>query len=81
LATGSWLVITVGDPGVPIFNHLQEIVPMGLLERGEAPVVEDQNVRLGQPRKELGVRSFRSGERELIEQTQRAQSIVNCPAS
>ena len=60
------------DPCVPIFNHLQEIVPMGLLERGEAPVVEKENVGLGQPCEELGVRSLRSGELESIEQARNA---------
>ncbi len=61
-----------GDHGraqaVAVVHDLVEVAAFGSTDLGEAPVVEDEHVRLGQASQEASVASIGVGEREFVEE-------------
>ena len=52
----------------PIFDHLQEISPLRLGERREQPIVDRDQIELGEFGEQPGIRAVASTDRELVEQ-------------
>ena len=53
--------------GVAVVEDLEEVVPSLSRERGEPPVVEDEEPGPGEPLDDLGIRSVAPGEGEFVE--------------
>jgi hypothetical protein len=61
-----------GDDGrsalMAVVDDFEEIAPLLAGERGEAPIVEDEQIDAGQGLEEPGITSIAAGERESLEQ-------------
>jgi hypothetical protein len=57
-----------GPPSVAILEKFEHIVALGIGERGEAEVVEDKELGLGETVQELGVGAVGPGEGEFAEE-------------
>lgn len=59
-------------PGVAVVEDLEQVVAPLTGERGEAPVVEDEEPGSGEPLDELGVGAVPAGEGEFVEEPREA---------
>jgi hypothetical protein len=57
-----------GAGAVAVFEHLEQIVPLGLGGVAQAQVVEDQQLRPAQLAQQLGIGAVRLGQTELVEE-------------
>jgi hypothetical protein len=57
-----------GTAAVAVFQDLEQVPAFGVRERSEAPVVEDQQLRLRELRQQLGVGPVSASERQFTEQ-------------
>jgi hypothetical protein len=64
-----------GTPAVAVFEEFKNIVALGVGEWGQAEVVEDEELGLGQTVEELGVGAVGPGERELAEEPGEAVEV------
>ena len=62
-----------GPAARAILDHLQQIASFPVADRGEAPVIEDQEIGLAELRKHLAVRAIAARDRELREEPRQAQ--------
>src|SRR5690606_16451426 len=58
---------------VAVLEHFEAIATLGVGERGEPPVIEDQQVGLREPSQELGVGAVGTSERHLAEEPAHAE--------
>lgn len=56
-----------------IFDHLQQIPPLAISNRGETPVVEDQEISFPQLREHFAVRAITARHREIGQEARQAQ--------
>jgi hypothetical protein len=68
--TGTWLVICVAACSGAVLEDLEEIAPLGGRERGEAPIIDRQEIHLGQTREHAGVGAVAAGDMKLVEQVE-----------
>ena len=54
-STGTWLASSVPAAGVAVVEYLEEVVPSLSRERGEPPVVKDEEPGPGAPLDDLGI--------------------------
>ena len=52
-----------------IIKHLQQIIALGLIERRQPPIVEDQQIRLGQRGQALAEAPVAMGDPQFLEET------------
>jgi hypothetical protein len=62
-----------GPAVIAIFEEFQEVPAIVITERGEAPVVENEDVCLGQGGHELHIAAIAFGERKLLEESGETQ--------
>ncbi len=54
-----------GPTARPVFDQFQEITAFAVADRREAPVVQDQEIRLAELREDFAVRAVAARDREL----------------
>jgi hypothetical protein len=57
-----------GSAAVAVFKDLEQVAAFGIRERSEAPVIEDEQLRLRELRQQLGVGAVSACERQITEQ-------------
>ncbi len=66
-----------GAPPGALLDELQEIAPFAVAERGEPPVVEDEQIGLGQRLHELSIRAIRARVHEFFAQEPREAHVAH----
>jgi hypothetical protein len=61
-----------GTAAISVLQDLQEVVAGAVIERGETPVVEDQQIDAAERAQEARVAAVAAGERQIVEQTRDA---------
>lgn len=60
-----------GPSFTPIFDDLEEVTPFGIGERREQPIINRQQIELGDFREEPGIGSIAATDGEFVEQARR----------
>ncbi len=62
-----------GGDAVPVVGNLQEVAPRLCVERGEAPIVEDQQADPGKAGEQLGIAAVGAGQGEVLDQARQVE--------
>ena len=57
-----------GPAIMAVFEELQQVAAVFITERGQAPVIENEDIGLGQGRHELPITSIAFGDRKFLEE-------------
>ena len=70
--TGSWLAMSVRGAFGAVLDHLDEVSPLGVAQRREHPVVDREQVELGQAGEQPGVGAVAAADGQLVQQARHA---------
>jgi len=70
-----------GPPRAPIFDHFEQIAALAIAERGQAPIIEDQEVGLRELLEEAPVGAIAPRRRQLAEEAREADVADDVPLS
>src|SRR5262249_2123540 len=60
-----------GSSFTPIFDHLQEVAALGIRERCQEPIVDSEEIELGQLREQPRIRAIAATDGEFVQQARR----------
>ena len=69
---GSWLAMSVEARSARSFDDLGEVAPLGVAQRREHPVVDGEQVELGQAGEQPGVGAVAAADGQLVQQARHA---------
>ena len=64
--------MSVDAPFAAIFDDLQQVAPFGIGERREQPIVDREQIELGEFGQQPGIRSVAATDGEFVQQPRRA---------
>ena len=72
--TGTWLVMSVEARSAAILEDFEQILPLDARERGQAPIVDDEQIGLGQASEQARVGAIAAGDVQLVEEPRGART-------